>query len=275
MRTSAPQTPAPFDAMVVGAGLAAGAANVIMQLARPGVGYGVAESRVHSGNLFKHPVKRTRTTITYLAVATLGTEEEKAAYRKEVNRQHAQVYSTDESPVRYHAFDPELQLWVAACLYKGFEDGYEALNGRMPNHVREAAYAASEPLGTTLQVKPEMWPRTRAEFQQYWDEAVEEVSVDDTIRESLMAIADLKFLPRPLNAAFGPLNRFLTTGFLPPEFRRQMRLRWTARDQRRFDRLMSATGAVATRSPRPLRQFPYNLAIADLRRRRRKGLPLV
>ena len=33
-----------------------GAANVIMQLANPGVGYGVSmESKVDSGNLHKHP----------------------------------------------------------------------------------------------------------------------------------------------------------------------------------------------------------------------------
>lgn len=275
MRTSAPKAPDPFESMVVGAGLAAGAANVIMQLSHPGVGYGVVESRVDSGNLFRHPVKRTRTTITYLAVATLGTDEEKTAYRREVNRQHAQVRSTDESPVRYNAFDPQLQLWVAACLYKGFEDGFEALNGTIPDELRESAYAASEPLGTTLQVRPDMWPQTRAEFQQYWDASIDEVSVDDTVREHLLAIAALEFLPRVLSVPFGPLNRFVTTGFLPPQFRRQMHLRWTDHDQRRFDRLMSAIGAIAMRLPRPLRQFPYNLAIWDLRRRRKAGTALV
>ena len=44
------------------------AANVIMQLSLPGVGYGVLESPVDSGNVYKHPFKRARTTGTYLAV---------------------------------------------------------------------------------------------------------------------------------------------------------------------------------------------------------------
>lgn len=275
MSTTAANTTGAVDSMVVGAGLAAGAANVIMQLGRPGVGHGVVESRVDSGNLFKHPVKRTRTTITYLSVATLGTPEEKAAYRRQVNRSHAQVRSTESSPVRYNAFDPELQLWVAACLYKGFEDSYEAFNGPMPADLRETLYASAAPLGTTLQVKPEMWPRDRAEFQQYWDEALSEISIDDTVREHLLAIASLWFLPRVFSLAFGPLNRFVTTGFLPPEFRRQMGLPWSARDQRRFDRLMALTGRTAMRLPRPLRQFPYNLALWDMRRRMRTGRPLV
>lgn len=36
------------------------AANVIMQLSLPGVGYGVLESPVDSGNVYKHPFKRAR-----------------------------------------------------------------------------------------------------------------------------------------------------------------------------------------------------------------------
>ena len=47
---------------------AAGAANVIMQLSWPGVGYAVAESAVHTGSLPKHPWKRARTTLQYVAV---------------------------------------------------------------------------------------------------------------------------------------------------------------------------------------------------------------
>ncbi len=103
----------------MGVALLAGPANVIMQLARPGVGYGVMESRVESGRIDLHPIKRARTTFTYLAVATAGTDAQKAAFRRAVNRAHAQVRSTPDSPVQYNAFDPELQLWVAACLYKG------------------------------------------------------------------------------------------------------------------------------------------------------------
>src|SRR4051794_41006642 len=40
--------------------------------------------------------------------------------RRAVNKSHAQVYSLPESQVSYNAFDKDLQLWVAACLYKGF-----------------------------------------------------------------------------------------------------------------------------------------------------------
>ena len=58
---------------MMGIALLAGSANVIMQLALPGVGYGVMESRVESGRIDRHPIKRARTTFTYLAVAGRGT----------------------------------------------------------------------------------------------------------------------------------------------------------------------------------------------------------
>ncbi|HLS00248.1 MAG TPA: oxygenase MpaB family protein, partial [Mycolicibacillus parakoreensis] len=75
--------PNPHSAMVeglFGLSLMAGSANVIMQLARPGVGYGVVESTVEGGRADLHPIKRARTTIGYLAVIALGTEAEKKAF---------------------------------------------------------------------------------------------------------------------------------------------------------------------------------------------------
>ena len=78
----------------MGVALLAGPANVIMELARPGVGYGVLESRVESGRADRHPIKRARTTFTYLAVARRGTDEQKKAYSRAVSGSHAQVYST-------------------------------------------------------------------------------------------------------------------------------------------------------------------------------------
>src|SRR5918996_2802936 len=73
------------------------AANVIMQLSSPGVGYGVLESPVDSGNVYKHPFKRARTTGTYLAAATLGTDADRGLIRDEVDKVHALVRSEESS----------------------------------------------------------------------------------------------------------------------------------------------------------------------------------
>src|SRR5689334_8116208 len=116
---------------------AGAAANVIMQMSWPEVGYGVAESRVESGSLVHHPWKRLRTTAQYLTVAILGTDEEKNAYREAVNVAHRQVRSTEDSPVKYNAFNRELQLWVAACLFIFYEDTHQLLYGTMTEEQAE------------------------------------------------------------------------------------------------------------------------------------------
>ena len=106
------------------------------------------ESKVETGRLDRHPVKRTRTTLTYLAVASLATDEEKKLYRRAVNGSHKQVRSDENSAVEYNAFDPELQLWVAACLYRGFEDVYKILYGDLDPVTRDAFYQRSATFGT-------------------------------------------------------------------------------------------------------------------------------
>ncbi len=264
---------------LLGVALLLGPANVIMQLARPGVGYGVLESRVESGRIDRHPIKRARTTFTYLAVAGRGSDEQKAAFRRAVNRVHAQVYSTDDSPVAYRAFDEDLQLWVAACLYKGAVDSYRTFVGEMDDETADRHYAQSMSLGTTLQVSPQRWPPDRAAFDAYWRQQLEVIHIDDTVREYLYPIAASRLrglaLPGPLQRCHEGLALFITTGFLPQRFRDEMRLPWDDRRQRRFDRLMAALRIAVRLSPGPVRRFPFNVLLKDLDWRIRTGRPLV
>jgi uncharacterized protein (DUF2236 family) len=268
-----------IDDGLMGIALLAGPANVIMELARPGVGYGVLESRVESGRVDLHPIKRARTTFTYIAVATKGTDEQKAAFRRAVNRAHAQVYSTDESPVGYNAFDPDLQLWVAACIYKGAVDVYRIFVGEMDDETAERHYREGMSLGTTLQVPEEMWPVDRAAFDRYWQESLAKVHIGDTVREYLYPIAVARMrgvtLPGPLQRWSESIALLITTGFLPQRFRDEMRLDWNATKQRRFDRLMGVLWVVNHPMPRFIRQFPFNVLLKDLDWRIRTGRPLV
>src|SRR5690606_5306277 len=104
------------------------------------------------------------------AVSILGTQEEKDAFREAVNVAHRQVRSGPDSKVKYNAFDRHLQLWVAACLFIGFEDTYQLLTGKMTEEQAEQFYQTSAPLATGLQVPREMWPATRKDFDAYWNE---------------------------------------------------------------------------------------------------------
>ena len=190
-----------------------------MQLSLPGVGYGVLESPVDSGNVYKHPFKRARTTGTYLAAATLGTDADRALIRDEVDKVHAQVRSKKSSPLSYNAFDPRLQLWVAACLYRYYIDQHEFLYGPLDDEAADAIYRDASKLGTTLQVREDMWPADRVAFDEFWKRTLDELNIDPPVREHLHGVAAMAFLPAPLRLLAGRFNLFATKGFLPAEFR--------------------------------------------------------
>ncbi len=268
-----------FDQGIPGIALLAGPANVIMQLGLPGVGYGVMESRVESGRIDRHPIKRARTTFTYLAVATRGNAEQQKAYRKAVTQAHAQVTSTEDSPVKYNALDPELQLWVAACLYKGGVDVRRMFIGDMDDETADQHYRDSMALGTMLQMRPEMWPADRAAFDKYWEEQLEKIHIDDAIREFLYPIAVARMrglqLPFPLQNINESIALLITTGFLPQRFRDEMKLDWNSAKQREFDALMSAVKLGSAFAPSFVRNFPFNVLLHDVNWRMRTGRPLV
>ena len=248
-------------------GFAAGAANVIMQLSAPGVGHGVVESTVDSGNLLKHPWKRARTTLSYLAVAILGNAEDRTAFREAVDTAHRQVRSGPASPVQYNAFDRDLQMWVAACLFVGLEDVYQLLRGEMTEAQAEQFYHSAATLGTTLQVDEQQWPPTRADFDTYWDTACAHVQMDDVVREYLHDLVDLRMINPLLRIPFRPLLKFLTAGFLAPVFRDAVGFGWGRGRQRLFEWLFLAVASGNRFLPVFIRQGGSYLLLADVRRR--------
>jgi uncharacterized protein (DUF2236 family) len=276
---SRPQRTPQLDDTLMGMALLLGPANVIMQLARPGVGYGVMESRVESGRIDLHPIKRARTTFTYLAVAMAGNDTQKEAFRRAVNRAHAQVYSTPDSPVQYNAFDVDLQLWVAACLYKGGVDFYRMFIGEMDDADADRHYKEAVVLGSTLQVPAEMWPVDRAAFDRYWNAQLDKVHIDDAVRNYLYPIAVGRIqklrLPDVVRRQPEKIGLLLTAGFLPQRFRDEMQFAWDDRTQRRFDRVIGVLRTLNNAMPQFVRRFPFNLLLWDLDRRIKAGRPLV
>jgi uncharacterized protein (DUF2236 family) len=262
--------------------LLAGGANVVMQLSRLPIGHGVANSTVESGRADRHPLKRGRTTSAFLVIAMLGTEQERLAMRAEIAKAHRHVHSEPGDPVQYNAFDPELQLWVAACLYFGAEDVYARLYGEPTLERREVLYQYAKRLGTTLQVTEEMWPADVPAFEDYWRSGIASMEMDALTRTYLTGVADFTFLLDPLGRLgaplkwlIRPLGSLITGGFLPEPFRQELGLRWDEHRQRRFDRFMRVAGAITRALPPPLRAFPLNAYLWDTRRRIRLGRAVV
>jgi len=238
--------------LLLGAGV-----TVLLQLADPGTGHGVAD---HSTTL-QRPLDRLRTTMTYVYAVTLGAPEERTAIVRMVNKAHVPVRSDT-----YNAFDPELQLWVAATLYRNGVDMYERVFGALPDADRERIYRQSAVYGTALQVKEGMWPATREEFDRYWDEKIATFEVDAKVRTFTRGLLYGGDSPLPVRMLM-PLQRFLTIGLLPPRLRDEFALPWSSRQQRRFDRFWKVFPPIYRRVPRRIRQLSATYYLHDMRRR--------
>lgn len=247
--------------LMLGAG-----STVMYQLAMKAVGLGVAE---HSTTL-QRPIDRLRTTLTYVYVMALGTEEERKAVAHAVNRMHATV----RSPGRYSAYDPELQLWVAATLVRNGEWLYERVFGPMDAATRERCYRESWIYGTALQVEPDMWPRTRAEFQGYWERSLLRLEPDPAVQRYARQLLDTRSAPLLVRAAL-PLQSLMTRGNLDPRTREVLALPWSPREQRVYDAFWTVFVPVYKLVPRPLRQVHARLVLRDMRRRMRAGTRVI
>jgi uncharacterized protein (DUF2236 family) len=241
--------------------LGAGSA-VMYQLARREVGLGVVE---HTTTLDR-PLDRLRTTLTYVYVMALGSDEERKAVADMVGRRHAPVRSAG----RYSAFDPELQLWVAATLAHTGEQLREKVFGPMDPATRERVYRDSWVFGTALQVTPEMWPATRVEFEDYWRASVARLAPEPSVQDYARRLLSTRTAPLLLRPA-QPLQSLVARGNLDARTREVLALPWSPRDQVRYDRFWRSFGPAYRRVPRGARQLPAHLVLADLRRRRRTG----
>ncbi len=243
--------------------LGAGAA-VLLQMAMPGVGHGVAD---HSDTL-SDPLGRLRTTMSYIYAVSIGTDAERKAIVEMVNKAHIPVRGEG-----YNAFDPKLQLWVAATLYHGGIDLHERLHGPMDPASAEAIYRESQAYGTALQVRDEMWPEDLAGFREYWDSTVAELAVDGKVLAYARNL--LKGGSAPWYIRIGmPLNRLVTTGLLPEQVRRAYRLKWSRPRQLLFDTLFRVIRVVYPWIPRAVRTLPARYYLNDLRKRIRDGRPI-
>jgi uncharacterized protein (DUF2236 family) len=234
--------------------LAAGGRAILLQLANPAVGHAVAE---HS-SFAADPTRRLRHTLTFVYAIYYGTPGQAEFVTRMVNRAHAPV----KSPT-YDATDPALQLWVTATLYDSAVLMYERVFGALDEASADAVYRDYGEIGVALQMPRELWPDNRAAFADYWQRSLADLTVDEEIR----AVADTLLHPSTgalwLRAAM-PLAGFVTAGLLGPGLRDAFALPWSARKQRRFERLLRATALIYPRLPMRVRHWPKTMLLRGI-----------
>ncbi|PPF20063.1 oxygenase MpaB family protein [Rathayibacter rathayi] len=251
--SSASPTP---DVFREGVFLVAGARAILLQIAYPAVGQGVAE---HS-DFVRRAANRLHGTLSYLYVLHYGTAEDVRAVRRRVTRAHLPVRGPG-----YTAFDPELQRWVAATLTQSMLQLYEGAFGALTEEEADDIVRRSVVVGAALQMPEELWPDSRAAFDAYWQRELGRLEVTPAARrvaQDLLGPSIAAWYLRPL----GPYLRLMTAGLLPAELREPFGFRWSARQEARFERAVGCTFAIYRRLPAAFRTAPSRYYLARVRR---------
>ncbi|MGD8166777.1 oxygenase MpaB family protein [Herbiconiux sp. P16] len=282
---------APESVLLAGAGRA-----ILLQIAYPAIGYGVAR---HS-DFANRPMDRLNATLSYIYALASGSDDDVRLMRRAVNRAHAGVRNPpraesavvsgepesdeggtrgrshapspgskspeqiDDADPHYDAYDPHLQLWVAATLYDTALTVYQTVYGPLDDASADHVYREYARLGTTLQMPEELWPTDRAAFRTYWNDTVATLRVDDTIRGVADALLRAEKAPLAIRTAM-PVARLVTVALLPESVRREYRFAWSPRRDRKFARLVRFGAPVYRVLPRALRRWPQRHYVARIR----------
>ncbi|MFT7711008.1 oxygenase MpaB family protein [Clavibacter tessellarius] len=238
--------------------LAAGGRAILLQVADPAVARGVAE---HS-DFASRPLDRLEGTLGYIYAVVFGSPAEVARARRIVGRAHAPVRSdapaADGSAPAYSAYDPDLQLWVAATVYDSAVLMFETAFGPLPEEEADRVHRQYAVLGTALQVPEGRWPADRVAFRAYWEERIATLEPTADARRIARALLRPDGGPIRLRVVM-PLAALVTASLLPPRIRAGFGLRWDARLERRATRAIGAILVVYRRLPRRLRESPRTL----------------
>ncbi|WP_035875676.1 oxygenase MpaB family protein [Cryobacterium sp. MLB-32] len=242
--------------------IAAGGRSILLQLANPAIGHGVAN---HS-DFANRPQDRLNNTLSFVYAIVFGTPEEAAAATRRVNHAHVPVHSagTDTAPA-YSAFTPELQLWVAATLYDSALLMHELVYGPLNDDLADAFYDEYRKLGAALQVPVALWPPDRESFRIYWNDCLADLTTDEATRAVAYELLHTRNAPFWMRAGL-PVGRLMTAGLLPAHVREMFDLPWSPARQVRFDRVLRLTRMMYPLLPVGIRHWPKNFYLRALRK---------
>jgi uncharacterized protein (DUF2236 family) len=240
--------------------LAGGLRALLLQLAHPAIGQGVAE---HS-DFAADPLARLRGTLVYVYEVAAGDPASAGLVIDRVDRLHARVVSSPGASVGYDAADPHLQFWVAATIADTALRIADAVWGRLPEPLGDELLARLGRIGTELGMPQERWPVSRRAFDAAFAEVATELRLDPVPRRVIAELFAARGAPRWVRAALP----FLIAATLPtlPALRAELEpLRTTrAPDVTAFVRPLAPLYRAL---PVRLRRLPATRLLATARRR--------
>jgi len=193
-----------------------GARAVLLQAAHPLVIAGARETGFYERN----PWRRLQRTLILTYTITFGTKDEARAAAERINDIHARINGVDEvTGLPYDALDPELLLYVHACLVDSALLFEELTIGRLDDVGRQRFHEEQMLAAEMVLVPRELIPPTVPELREYLQGVYDSglLRVDDSARK----VAEL-FRDPPKEAEWRPVLKGvsrLAFGALPPVLR--------------------------------------------------------
>jgi uncharacterized protein (DUF2236 family) len=222
-----------------------------MQAAHPLVIAGARETGFYERN----PWKRLERTLQLTYAITFGTRREAEDAAARINAVHRSVRGVDaETGKTYDALDPDLLLWVHACLVDSALLFEQLTVGALDDRGRQRFHEEQMLVAEMLLLARERIPPTVTALRAYIDDVV--ASGDLVVTDAARAVAAL-FKDPPREAEWRPVLRAVSRwafGTLPPRLRAQYGEPWS----RAHDAMLVATLAtVRTIRPALPRRFKY------------------
>ena len=242
-------------------GLLLAPATLLLQVAHPIVGAGVAE---HS-DFTTAPWSRLLRTIMSVNRVVFAPAPAAEAESQRLRRVHAAIRGTDHAGRPYHALDPDAYAWVHLTLVHFFVDVRRILGRPLTPAQQGRLYLEWRQVGRLLGVREDRLPPDWTAFGHYFDDMVNNtLEANQAVEDVLAAVAHprkpLGLLPsaawEPVAARAGNLSYLLAVGTLPPVLRERIGLPWTGRDEANLERQSARLRRAFAMLPRPLLTLP-------------------
>jgi uncharacterized protein (DUF2236 family) len=235
---------------------------ILLQMSHPLVAAGVvAHSSFQAGAVAS--VRRLHQTVRAMLALAFGTDAERASAIADIRAIHRRVHGTLKESVGlfpagtpYSAEDPALLLWVHATVVESSVIAYQTLIGDVTVAERDAYCRAAADVAVELGARREDVPLDWTALERYITAMLESgtlvVGRDGRVVAHEVIGGKVPRFAGPV----GWINRLLTAGWLPKSIRDQYGLRWTPRDQRRFDWIAKASRRLRRGLPSRIALWP-------------------
>lgn len=220
--------------------LLAGVPAVLMQVAHPAIGTGVARL----SNFREDILGRARNTFTSLYQLIFGDLEDARRASRRLHLVHRRVRGSIEAPGTtldgkpYRANQQELLRWVGGTVAMFGRDVFERLVRPLSEDEKDRWYREFLVASASSGVRPDLLPARRVDYDHWFAEELRNpvLQVGPVAKE----IAEALFNS---SVTRGPMDEILTAGLLPDAWREAYNLRWGTVEKAAFRSSMAGLRA--------------------------------